>query len=64
MTIEEIRAAKEAAETDIRNRLQALREATGMCPIGVDVRLLDVTNYRSSRRVSALGDVVIELEPI
>jgi len=64
MTIDEIRAAKRAAEADIRARLQALREQTGMCPIGVDVRQIEVTTYVDRRRVFALGDVFIELESI
>lgn len=64
MTLEEIRAAKSAAEADIRARLQALLELTGMCPIGVDVHRIDVTTCGDGRRVTALGDVAIELEPI
>jgi hypothetical protein len=64
MTLEEIRAAKQTAEADIRARLQALREATGMCPIGVDVELLDVTVFGHGRGKLALGEVVIGLEPI
>lgn len=64
MTLEEIRAAKEAAETDIRIRLLEFQKLTGMCPVGLSHRSLDATTLYSARPERHVGTVTIELEPI
>ena len=53
MTLDQIRAKREEAETAIRNILEGLRQETGLCPVEVDVRINSIgydTNGNAYRK--------------
>lgn len=64
MTLEQIRAAKSAAEADIlqsvQQRLSDFHKATGMCPRGISLRTI---TYSNDAEIVVCG-VSIELEAI
>lgn len=64
MTLDEVRSAKEAAESNIRRRLIEFQQITGMCPVGLSLASFDATTYQSPRTEYAVGNVTIEMERI
>ena len=63
MTVDEIRKRKAEARDQILDILVKLKNDTGLCPIGVNVQVLDVASVGFSvDRVVA--DVFIEMESV
>ena len=67
LTIDQIRAKREEAETAIRNILEGLRQETGLTPVELDVRINSIdydplgNAYRKDRTVTGTA---IHFEPI
>ena len=67
LTIDQIRAKREEAETAIRNILEGLRQETGLTPVELDVRINSIAYdtlgnaYRSYRSITGTA---IHFEPI
>lgn len=64
MTLDQIRAKREEAETAIRNILEGLRQETGLCPMDVHVMVARSQLIGESRETLRLSGLHIELEPI
>ena len=63
MTIDELRAERKKTEDAIYALLDTLKARTGLCPIGVDVRVLS-TERADGMRDRFLGAVYVNLESI
>lgn len=69
MTLDQIRAKREEAETAIRNILEGLRQETGLMPVELDVRINSLkTDTLGNRYPNPDGRTVvgvsIHFEPI
>ena len=61
MTIEELRAAQKKAEDQIYERLRNLKLDTGLTPISVDFRLVDIDLTEHRMTVGPI-DLTVRLE--
>ena len=64
MTLDQICAKREEAETAIRNILEGLRQETGLVPAEVDVQVTRTQRFDQRQPESRVAGVSIHFEPI
>ena len=64
MTLDQIRAKREEAETAIRNILEELRQDSGLVPAEVDVQVTRTQRFDQRHPESRVAGVSIHFEPI